>query len=435
MNRQPSGKEPWVTCQIGAREHYAVPLALHQMGSLGCMLTDAWAPPGSLGGLLGNRLRERFNPELARAPVVAWTSRLILFEMWARLRRLTGWRLIMARNRWFQKRVLQKLKTETLLGQKLKAEMLKAEIQNAQLSTLNSQPILFSYSYAALEPFRWARRQGWRTVLGQIDPGPKEERIVQAQHDRFPQYGGVWERAPASYWEAWHEECALADWIVVNSSWSRQALLEEGVPASKVVIIPLAYQLPHDSIGSRRDYPPSFSPERPLRALFLGQINLRKGLAAIIEAMDLLGGEPVEFWFVGPVGMRLPANFNGRPRVRFFGAQPRSAAARFYREADVFLFPTMSDGFGLTQLEAQAYRLPVIASSRCGEVVQDGKNGWVLPEVSGQMIARTLRACLAEPTRLGQMAAAAGIPAVFSLQQVGEALLSLTLPEPASSLS
>ncbi|MEM7145833.1 MAG: hypothetical protein AAF591_11920, partial [Verrucomicrobiota bacterium] len=37
----------------------------------------------------------------------------------------------------------------------------------------------FAYSYAALEPFRWAKNRGWKKVLGQIDPGPEEERIVR----------------------------------------------------------------------------------------------------------------------------------------------------------------------------------------------------------------------------------------------------------------
>jgi glycosyltransferase involved in cell wall biosynthesis len=46
----------------------------------------------------------------------------------------------------------------------------------------------------------------------------------------------------------------------------------------------------------------------------------------------------------------------------------------FYERADLFLFPTLSDGFGLTNLEAQAWSLPIVASRFCGEVVRDGVN-------------------------------------------------------------
>ena len=42
----------------------------------------------------------------------------------------------------------------------------------------NGTHTVFAYSYAAEGIFKFARERGWRTVLGQIDPGPAEERIV-----------------------------------------------------------------------------------------------------------------------------------------------------------------------------------------------------------------------------------------------------------------
>ncbi len=69
---------------------------------------------------------------------------------------------------------------------------------------------------------------------------------------------------------------------------------------------------------------------------------------------------------------------------------PRIEVDKYYKDADVFIFPTFSDGFGLTQLEAQSWKLPVIASRHCGEVVRDGVNGVILEEVSGQAIADVL---------------------------------------------
>lgn len=38
----------WRCCQLGAREHYAVPRALLRRDMLGCLLTDAWVSPSSL---------------------------------------------------------------------------------------------------------------------------------------------------------------------------------------------------------------------------------------------------------------------------------------------------------------------------------------------------------------------------------------------------
>ena len=107
-------------------------------------------------------------------------------------------------------------------------------------TTLNS--ILLSYSYTALEPFRYAKAHGWKTVLVQIDPGPEEERIVAEEAARVPQLAGDWQPAPPEYWAFWREECKLADRIVVNSEWSREGLIRGGVPAEKISVIPLAYE-------------------------------------------------------------------------------------------------------------------------------------------------------------------------------------------------
>lgn len=37
----------WICCQIGAREHYTIPRALHQQRKLSHLITDAWVNPSS----------------------------------------------------------------------------------------------------------------------------------------------------------------------------------------------------------------------------------------------------------------------------------------------------------------------------------------------------------------------------------------------------
>jgi glycosyltransferase involved in cell wall biosynthesis len=219
--------------------------------------------------------------------VISFNSSLILFEMFCQTRRLGEWETIIARNRWFQRKVVSSLR-------------------RSQLSTLNSQPVLLSYSYAALEPFRYAKSRRCKTVLVQIDPGPEEERIVAEELARVPELAGEWQPAPAEYWASWRMECDLADRIVVNSEWSRDGLICSGVPREKVSIIPLAYETPDigsqkSEVGAARLYPDGFTNERPIRVLFLGQVNLRKGVARLLDAARMLRDEPVEFWIVGPV--------------------------------------------------------------------------------------------------------------------------------------
>src|SRR6185369_10171399 len=265
----------------------------------------------------------------------------------------------------------------------------------------------------------------WRTVLGQIDPGPAEERIVSGLEQTSSLQHTHWEPAPRVYWDNWRDECSLADQIVVNSSWSKDALIAEGVAAEKIRVIPVAYQATDDARSFQRQYPRAFSAERPLRVLFLGQINLRKGVAQLLDAVKVLSGEHVEFWFVGPMQLRLPQELRPHPQVRWFGVAPRVTVESYYRDADVFILPTLSDGFGLTQLEAQAWKLPVIASRYCGEVVRDGVNGVVLEEVSGVAIAEVIRGLLRQPEKLLGMSIRSGVEDRFSLTMLASSLRQL----------
>lgn len=379
----------WICCQLGAREHYAVPRALQLSGLLGEFITDLWI----------KRLTGRFHPDLASAQVTAPNVAALTFELKAQVTRANGWKLIGKRNEWFQQRALEKL----------------------QQQPVNGPRTVFAYSYAAERIFKFARERGWRTVLGQIDLGPADERIVAGLHEKH----GDWEPAPAEYWDRWRTECALADQIVVNSEWSREALLGEGVMSEKIRVLPLAYEPNGESKTFQRHYPKAFTAARPLRALFLGQINLRKGIGPLLETVKLLGSENVEFWFVGPMQVDVPAELRRHPRVKWFGVAPRVEVDKYYKDADVFVFPTFSDGFGLTQLEAQSWKLPVIASRHCGEVVADGVNGVILEEVSGRAIADVLLEFLRSPELLRAMSANSGVSERFSLQTLASSLKHL----------
>ena len=160
--------------------------------------------------------------------------------------------------------------------------------------------------------------------------------------------------------------------------------------------------------------------------LFLGQINFRKGVGQLLEAVELLTGENVEFWFVGPTQIHIPQSLRMHPQVRWFGVAPRVEVASYYRDADVFIFPTLSDGFGLTQLEAQSWKLPVVASRYCGEVVRDEFNGVILEEVSGRAIADALLRLLRSPEMLSAMSVKSGVDDRFSLKMLAESLKGLT---------
>src|SRR4029453_7855815 len=95
-----------------------------------------------------------------------------------------------------------------------------------------------------------------------------------------------------------------------------------------------------------REYPPQFTPGRPLRVLFLGQISLRKGIARLLKVARSLQSEPLEFLMVGPIQITIPEDLRSARKIRWFGRVARHKVRSHYEQADVFILPTLSDGFG-----------------------------------------------------------------------------------------
>jgi glycosyltransferase involved in cell wall biosynthesis len=407
-------QQNWVVSQLGAREHYGVARALASQGALGALVTEAWAPPCSVWSRIAQRLTQRFHSDLAQLPVHAWTGQSIIFEALARGRGLTGWALIIARNDWFQRHALAAL------------WRLAPLIEEA--GGVSCKPTLFSYSYTALHQFRWAKSRGWRTVLGQIDPGPLDnELMLQPQPQPQPaNKGKVVSAMSGKYLADWREECMLADQIVVNSEWSRQSLLAAGAADEKLKVVPLAFDLRGRGTSQpERRYLSHFDAERPLRVLFLGNLSWRKGVMEVFDAIRLLGAFPCEFWFVGAIQIEVPTDIAARSNVKLIGPVSRGSVANWYATADVFVFPTHSDGFGITQLEALFHGLPVIASRNCGKVIEDGVNGLLLEKVSGSEIADKIIYFLDNPSTLKFMMQNYKLDSRFSVLQVGKSLIEI----------
>lgn len=390
---------PRLLCvQVGAREHYAVPRALAEVGANVTLFTDQWY---SRSGLVGRMLAGktgRYHADF-HGTVVAASGRFLLEDLVARFRRRRGWNATLVRNIRFRSRL------------------------SAYLSATPGDSFdgVFAYSYTAMPALEWARRSGVPGVLGQIDPGRREDEIVRAA------VGTGWTSPPETYWKDWIRETQAASHIVVNSMWSRDCLVESGVSAEKLVVIPLAYDVPVSGGSTRKELPARFSSERPLRLLFLGQVIARKGVGPLLEAMECLRkeGEPVELDIVGGGAADLMARAVATPGCRVHGWCARSATGVHYTRADAFVLPTLSDGFALTQLEALSAGLPLLVSRFCGDVVQPGVNGERLERVDAGAIVEVVRRWIREAGTLRRLAAGCSVSPAFSLASVGCAYLDL----------
>ena len=90
-------------------------------------------------------------------------------------------------------------------------------------------------------------------------------------------------------------------------------------------------------------------------ALYVGRVSYEKNIEAFLE-LDMPGTKVV--CGVGPLQARLKSRY---PQVRWLGILERPALAQVYASADVFVFPSRSETFGLVMLEAMACGTPVAA--------------------------------------------------------------------------
>ena len=358
------------------------------------MVTEAWTRPSALGRAIPllRRLVGRYHEQLANAPVESAGAGWLALDTVLRTRRQfekSEWPLLLSRNQAFD-------------------AWASSRVARALDSASNALPqTLFAYSYACTRTLEQARQRNAKVLLGQIDGGPHEEELVLAEQRRYPHLNDRYRPAPSRYWNEWRRQCEYATRIVVNSQWALECLSAAGIPTPKMALLPLYFEAGSLEKPSRRTR--AITPENPLKVLFLGQVNLRKGMARLLEGARLLRGRPVEFWIVGPLQISIPKEVAGLSSVRIFGAVDRARVADFYRRADVFILPTLSDGFAITQLEAQAFGLPVIASKHCGEVVRHGVNGLVLEEITGERIADSINSLANQPELMTAMSQASNM--------------------------
>jgi glycosyltransferase involved in cell wall biosynthesis len=406
----------WTIAQIGARESYAAARAFVPSGRFKRLYTDIWCRYGP--GLLGHgpaalrAIAGRRHADVPSGRVVSFTPSAV----WQEARSRFGGRYTANKydtflrvGRWFDRRVLSHLDRHLLEP-------------NADA--------FFTYNTGALETLRALRQHGVVAFVDQMDTARVAYDLVRDEAAKWP----GWESAPQSVPDAYFDRLA-AEWqaaagVVVNSEWTATALVRQGVPRAKIHIVPLAFEpgrasRPQPDAASSKTGRADASAlaNRPFTVLWLGNVVLQKGIQYLIAAARLIADRPIRFVVVGGIGISRQAVESAPPSVEFVGRVTRDRAAEAYRAADLFVFPTLSDGFGLTQLEAMAHGLPVIATPNCGAVVDHGRDGLIVPPADANALASAIAELDDDRQRLEEMGRQAlGKAGTFSLSAFADRL-------------
>ena len=375
----------WIVSQEGSRQTYAVPLSFQRLGQLKTFYVDIWSrrfrsllQRGSVGP---RALATRFHPDIPIDRIVSYDARAILSRTWLHLQRsrlddCSLSNVAVQFGSWFANRVRKDL---------------------ARVDLDPARDIFFGFNVDSLETLEHLKERGIFTVLDQVDAGKVEEDMVVEERGRWP----GWEKSTIliseSFWQRDRAEWKLADLILVNSQWSKSALVRQGVQAERIIVVPLAIDLHGWKAGS------PINPNGPLKVLWLGTIILRKGIQYLVEAARLLEHHDIEFLVVGPSYIS-PYVIKTFPKsMKLFGRVTRDQLNEIYKLGHVFVLPTVSDGFAVTQLEAMSNGLPVIATTNCGDVVTDGVDGFLVPARDGKALANAILKLDQDRVLLSQM--------------------------------
>lgn len=257
-------------------------------------------------------------------------------------------------------------------------------------------PIFESWTGFCLNSLIAAQKRGSRTVLGLGSAHPRVQRdLINAERRAW----GLAAQPDTPLRQRIEAELSAAGTILVQSRFSEQSLLDEGMAAGKLVRLPLA-------VDPDRFQPAAGRPAAPFRVLFLGQVTLRKGVPYLLEAWKRLGWQKAELFIAGqilPDCRPVVRHYAGLPGVRWAGFVPDQLAA--FQAADVFVCPSVEDGFGLVVLEAMACGLPVVVSDHTGaaDLVSPGESGFVVRYNDPAAYAQALEEVRRSPGRRAAM--------------------------------
>jgi glycosyltransferase involved in cell wall biosynthesis len=166
---------------------------------------------------------------------------------------------------------------------------------------------------------------------------------------------------------------AMADWIFAPSPMVHRSLLDADVPAEK--ILPASYGWSPERMAARRR---SRLADAPVTALFVGNLQIRKGAHLLLDAWADAGIDGrLEFCGrVLPEVQQVAGRHLARPDVVARGHVVDIAQA--YADADIFAFPTLEEGSALVIYEAMSHGLAILTTPMgCGGVIRAGVDGLV----------------------------------------------------------
>lgn len=358
--------------QIGARRYYMVPRVFHDNGCLHGLYTDFFIQSRTAVRVLRimryigfkkiGSVIVRHNKHLVNAPIKDYKR--------------FGWLLSQSLKR------VSPSERRTIKWREAKKFASKIQADNGLKAN-----IIYSFPEEAHAVFKSVGDFSFK-CLDQNSLGKKnEENILKEEVEKWPDWntGACRPDRPFDEYRDEREERELADIVLCPSEYSAQVMHREGLPQSKIKIVPYPTDLDLFESSVRLEH------DGPLRVLFLGRLNLAKGAPYLLEAAERLGNEVVKVRVVGEIDVPVGVAERYRDVVEMTGIIPRNEVCRELRHADLLCHPSLLEGQSLATNEALAAGLPVVATPNAGSRVRNGIDGTIIAARNPDEIVRILK--------------------------------------------
>lgn len=211
--------------------------------------------------------------------------------------------------------------------------------------------------------------------------------------------------------------------VLVAAEHRRRTLIEDGVAAESIVVIPNAVRLPEPKSGYRLS--------SPVRLAALGRLHEKKGFGVLIDAVGRLVAQGIDCHCTiageGPERRDLEtriAQADLQGRIILPGWTDR--VAEFLSPSDIFVLPSFQEDFPLAVLDAMASGTPIVASAIDGpkDFLVDGKTALLVPPNDSHALANALARLVNDDSLRGSLGRAARAEAEekYSFDAIGRRL-------------
>ncbi len=188
----------------------------------------------------------------------------------------------------------------------------------------------------------------------------------------------------------------LFDRYIAVSKSIRDLLINLDVPEDRIKIV-------QNAVDTESLYPMQEIKESNL-LLFVGRLQSKKGLHVLLKSLEYIK-TPIKLVIIGPLSNHdleyntqlftsiRKLNEKTAHSIKYLGVQEKEELIKWYQKATIFVCPSLSEPFGIVNLEAMSCGTPVVATKVGGipEVVENNKNGILVQPENAKQLADAIQ--------------------------------------------